>query len=129
MRIRDWSSDVCSSDLQRGLGGARCKDLAGRGPQPDGGGFTPPDGAGGGVRGSALALQAWVGAAGRLDGTTATASVGHQTLTKFPPDASVGSQKGLRDRKSVVEGKGVSVREDLGGRRINKKKKPKNQHR
>src|SRR3546814_20626062 len=29
----------------------------------------------------------------------------------------------LRDRKSVVEGKSVSVRVDLGGRRILKKKK------
>src|SRR3546814_16037282 len=31
----------------------------------------------------------------------------------------------LRDRKSVVEGKGVSVRLDLGGRRCLKKKKKK----
>src|SRR3546814_18909652 len=30
---------------------------------------------------------------------------------------------GRRDRKSVVEGKSVSVRVELGGRRINKKKK------
>src|SRR3546814_13894743 len=30
-----------------------------------------------------------------------------------------------RDRKSVVEGKSVSVRVDLGGRRVIKKKKPK----
>src|SRR3546814_11574141 len=32
------------------------------------------------------------------------------------------------DRKSVVEGKGVSVRVDLGGRRILKKKNTKQQH-
>src|SRR3546814_14819509 len=34
--------------------------------------------------------------------------------------------RGLQDRKSVVQGKGVSVRVDLGGRRIIKKKKNKN---
>src|SRR3546814_17825524 len=34
-----------------------------------------------------------------------------------------GHQAGAGDRKSVVEGKSVSVRVDLGGRRIIKKKK------
>src|SRR3546814_20785211 len=35
----------------------------------------------------------------------------------------VGDVAGMGDRKSVVEGKSVSVRVDLGGRRILKKKK------
>src|SRR3546814_19804642 len=82
MRISDWSSDVCSSDLdglaQSGLpdaGGARW--LLGQRAGPD----------------------ALVVARARGRGQ-------HQ-----------------RDRKSVVEGKSVSVRGDLGGRRIIKKKK------
>src|SRR3546814_15100083 len=36
----------------------------------------------------------------------------------------IDQRSGLRDRKSVVEGTSVSVRVDLGGRRIIKKKKP-----
>src|SRR3546814_16356742 len=41
-------------------------------------------------------------------------------LQKLPRDSSKSRQ---RDRKSVVKGKSVSVRVDLGGRRIIKKKK------
>src|SRR3546814_12578435 len=37
--------------------------------------------------------------------------------------ACIGANQSLRDRKSVVWGKSVSVRVDLGGRRIIKKKK------
>src|SRR3546814_13137997 len=40
-------------------------------------------------------------------------------------EAGGGFLKRREDRKSVVEGKGVSVRVDLGGRRIIKKKKKK----
>src|SRR3546814_11918210 len=39
-----------------------------------------------------------------------------------------GTPRSLRDRKSVVEGKSVSVRGDLGGRRIFKKKKRTRSH-
>src|SRR3546814_21147704 len=38
-------------------------------------------------------------------------------------DAEEGSETATRDRKSVVEGKSVAVRVDLGGRRFIKKKK------
>src|SRR3546814_17383890 len=71
MRISDWSSDVCSSDLIASRAAARCRDAAGG------------------------------NAAGR--GWCSTI-------------------QGI-DRKSVVKGKSVSVRVDLGGRRIIKKKK------
>src|SRR3546814_15894143 len=92
MRISDWSSDVCSSDLlgqpgRRGPGTpvrlrARSRRAAGwRRLQT-----RPGRGAGGG----AVHLDR----SGRRE----------------------------QDRKSVVEGKGVSVRVDLGGRRIIKKK-------
>src|SRR3546814_20719422 len=82
MRISDWSSDVCSSDL--GLRPARPADRGGR-------------------RGRA-------GAADARDG---------RCLGQF----ALGG-----DRKSVELGKSVSVRVDLGGRRIIKKTKYRKQH-
>src|SRR3546814_4311816 len=78
MRISDWRSDVCSSDLDPGTA-----DRPAARPRPRG-------------RPSAGAAQDQVRSARR------------------GPEA---------DRKSVVEGKSVSVRVDLGGRRIIKKKK------
>src|SRR3546814_14942228 len=90
MRISDWSSDVCSSDLPAGAGGAGLRDhggveridprraLLGRSPGPGGQVCSPHRGADRGAGGA-------------------------------PVD---------QDRKSVVSGKSVSVRVDLGGRRI-----------
>src|SRR3546814_1910978 len=86
MRISDWSSDVCSSDL---AGGA--VDLP-RAPEP----------------GDRAQLQRPVERA-RVDMVIFDRIARHDHLD--------------RDRKSVVEGKSVSVRVDLGGRRIIKKKK------
>src|SRR3546814_15409570 len=92
MRISDWSSDVCSSDL-----GARdhrifqpageARPLPARKEIPQGGGPLP----------------------GRR--------AAH-------PDRSARGRRaaGNADRKSVESGKSVSVRVDLGGRRIIKKK-------
>src|SRR3546814_11795186 len=49
----------------------------------------------------------------------ACGSVGGDVVTAdFAPDSAP-----VRDRKSVVEGKGVAVRVDIGGRRTRKKKK------
>src|SRR3546814_15851432 len=74
MRISDWSSDVCSSDLSKQGEGLLALELNENGKQKV------------------------------ID-----------TTTKNP---------NMRlDRKSVVSGKSVSVRVDLGGRRIIKKKK------
>src|SRR3546814_6356751 len=85
MRISDWSSDVCSSDLERRRrnGGSRC----------------------------------------RL----------HAHPRRFPCDSHLQPRAQDRprrrdrdqDRKSVVEGKSVSIRVDLGGGRNVKKKKNK----
>src|SRR3546814_11622940 len=95
MRISDWSSDVCSSDLGGGkellvklyndIGGNVESFLSGPMPTQAFGWFKKP--------------------------VTKTADL-----------------KGLKfrtngDRKSVVSGKSVSVRVDLGGRSISKKKK------
>src|SRR3546814_19293109 len=82
MRISDWSSDVCSSDLHR------------VGKQAGDGGLararrTPEDDRGEAAGGDHAA------------------------------------DRPLRDRKSVVKGKSVTVRVDLGGRRIIKKKQTK----
>src|SRR3546814_11254110 len=99
MRISDWSSDVCSSDLitryvQQWQRVATCKGRS----QVDGDHchFTPD--AAGELRATAMTQDS----AGRL----------HESTTWI-------------DRKSVVSGKSVSVRVDLGGRRIIKKKKHK----
>src|SRR3546814_15672084 len=95
MRISDWSSDVCSSNLTApikvgGLGWPVSGTLvAGYGaPMPDG----------------SKSAGVLIGAPA---GTTVTAVA----------DGTV-----VLDRKSVVEGKSVSVRVDLGGRRIIKTK-------
>src|SRR3546814_11955760 len=81
MRISDWSSDVCSSDLN-----------------------------------SALVLD--VGLSTAMDDVAAAREIaehvvglGHRKIAII-----------LGDRKSVVLGKSVSVRVDLGGRRTIKKK-------
>src|SRR3546814_16443857 len=91
MRISDWSSDVCSSDLH----GRWCP-----GSLKPRGRFRP----------------------GRTPRTpTATGAGG------APPSRNLRSRErhrgGSEDRKSVEEGKSVSIRVDLGGRRILKNKK------
>src|SRR3546814_17041992 len=94
MRISDWSSDVCSSDLQ---GFAR--QLVGRGEYV------------GVVHGAGIGEQ--------------QADAQHETEVADAVDQErlhIGEDgRGTRDRKRVVEGKSVSVRVDLGGRRLIKK--------
>src|SRR3546814_11935123 len=86
MRISDWSSDVCSSDL------ASCISFV-----------------------SAAAIEDGIVERLRLDRMVLpvrnTRGIGKAQM------------KLNEDRKSVVEGKSVSVRVDLGGRRIIKQKK------
>src|SRR3546814_15300735 len=91
MRISDWSSDVCSSDLHDRQ---RVVDLGERAEVVVERRHASPH-----VRGDASHRQRLV-----------TVPV-HQC------------ERGFEDRKSVVSGKSVSVRVDLGGRRIIKKKK------
>src|SRR3546814_16932642 len=86
MRISDWSSDVCSSDLLL----------------PD-----RADGRGGAAHQAAVRPALCRGGGDRRRADDALCAVRRQ------------------DRKSVVSGKSVSVRVDLGGRRIIKKKKVK----
>src|SRR3546814_5423995 len=106
-RISDWSSDVCSSDLVRtkrrdaetGAVGAFACDPA-QGPLGD-------------MRYQKCVpssmIRIAVSGQGQVEGVQA---VPHCRL-----------QRWTSDRKRDVAGKGVSVRVDLGGRRILKKKK------
>src|SRR3546814_11365498 len=97
MRISDWSSDVCSSDL-----------LPGRHR----------------VRGSAGRWRAGrLSGEDRLSGARDRRPVGGAVMDHpdVPDDCRVHAGP-YGDRKSVAEGKSVSVRVDLGGRRIIKKK-------
>src|SRR3546814_17148170 len=94
MRISDWSSDVCSSDL---------------------------DGLYAGKDGNAIQIGGLGGAvtiAGGI-GIGATGSVAAKSKDKAATAIRIGS--GAPDRQSVVEGKRVSVRVVLGGGRIIKK--------
>src|SRR3546814_13180483 len=98
MRISDWSSDVCSSDLRV----QRHEVL----------------GAGGDVGDVGIPVVVDVGE---------PIAVGARPVPLHLTSVAVRRRRGRlgrwRDRKSVVSGKSVSVRVDLGGRRIIKKKK------
>src|SRR3546814_12104459 len=97
MRISDWSSDVCSSDL-----------ITQRVQSAMAGHFGDCAAVGEGVS----EMRVHVGPGYRVYFTRVGAVV-YLLLA--------GGDK-TRDRKSVVWGKSVSVRVDLGGRRIIKKK-------
>src|SRR3546814_10980571 len=90
MRISDWSSDVCSSDL------------AGDDFTPDSSRRNPSSRAPRSARESSVA------------------NCGSRCSKRVPKRR---RSAAASDRKSVVWGKSVSVRVDLGGRRIIKKKK------
>src|SRR3546814_20152411 len=107
MRMSDWSSDVCSSDLDaRGhvlAAVVACPlDHRDRAGVPDG---EPVAGLAGGEE---------LSARGAVEHRVPDNEVlmGHVGVCRAPE----------RDRTSVVECKGVSVRVDLGGRRILKTK-------
>src|SRR3546814_18792659 len=102
MRISDWSSDVCSSDLEGhdvdlpAVGHLHLFQLS-----------------------RVLHDRAVID-----DGAVAERERGVRADDRRPVDpADPDRDHDLRDRKSVVYGKSVSVRVDLGGSRIIKKKK------
>src|SRR3546814_17524080 len=111
MRISDWSSDVCSSDLEREMA-AYCvlrgiDYIVEECPMAIGNKHL-------GYKEALNAIEA-TSPGSKFDfyfGFLARAS------EQFRPK--VEAEQG--DRKSVVEGKGVSIRVDLGGRRSLKKK-------
>src|SRR3546814_10558948 len=103
MRISDWSSDVCSSDLRR-WSPSCCKRRAPR---------------------NGCAAIHWASTSTACHGavnSTQPKEAGHETVFALLCCCiDCRHAGGLRDRKSVVEGKSVSVRVALGGRRILKK--------
>src|SRR3546814_16877381 len=104
MRISDWSSDVCSSDLI--AGGLSLHDFSADGKAID-----------------AVAPQQLIEGVRAVHEFTALAQAGscHCSTSRDPPSRQA-------DRKSVVKGQSVSVRVDLGGRRIIKKKNKTDAH-
>src|SRR3546814_19140740 len=107
MRISDWSSDVCSSDL------LRRRDLVGQGGDHDVGLLARVRGPGAHAAHAGFVHGSQVGGGGddfRGGGIVGAAHV----LAQIAPRG---------DRQSVVLGKSVSVSLDLGGRRIIKKKR------
>src|SRR3546814_16720968 len=107
MRISDWSSDVCSSDLRlsfrwhnRGL----CCFLRRCGRRGEAGNHRRRRD-------------------GRRSGWNEPGWDDQRGQSWYRSNPAKRYQLFLLDRKSVVSGKSVSVRLDLGGRRIIKKKK------
>src|SRR3546814_17964338 len=112
MRISDWSSDVCSSDeqAQSALPWWR------RRPRPSPSAERPMAHMAAFRTGAAM-FRAW-----RPIGSEQSRAA---RLIKLPLRSEADHVVDHPDRKSVVSGKRVSVRVDLGGRRIIKKKKTK----
>src|SRR3546814_15082151 len=104
MLISDWRSDVCASDLARFVPGPRSVDIAEaqrhrlQPERPEPGRAVP--------FASQLARPVWR----------------YRVRGELLVDRRHALADGGTDRKSVVEGKRVSVRVDLGGRRNIKKK-------
>src|SRR3546814_21169587 len=105
MRISDWSSDVCSSDLRLQLTG---EDVRLR------------------IAGRALrVLEVVLGISNanqmrRIERIAAEARIDGR-IDHILSRCDSGDRR-KRDRKSVVKGKSVSVRVDIGGSRLIKKK-------
>src|SRR3546814_13884615 len=116
MRISDWSSDVCSSDLiARPVGEEHAVRLVGE------------DGLGGGICGHYGDVAAQARQAAQDVELGAVVDGNHLVAWRRLVAVALAERPArlvpaIGDRKSVVEGKSVSVRVDLGGRLIIKKK-------
>src|SRR3546814_14654620 len=111
MRISDWSSDVCSSDLGSfllGCGGALANLIL--------------DAVDERVRGFHDFLSAKGRGNPRRDDAHRCGGADHLRGVRASPWLKTSFYSSL-DRRRVVSGKSVSVRVELGGRRIIKKKK------
>src|SRR3546814_20496446 len=124
LRISDWSSDVCSSDLADGGGVWDQVDVARRGAGDVVAvlGIVAVDRLDEDVLGDAQAVlaHAFEELLGRQD--LAAGDAGHVGDEALALVDTVLFQEGLEGRKSVVSGKCVSVWVDLGSRSIIKKK-------
>src|SRR3546814_13214009 len=116
MRISDWSSDVCSSDLKASIVHFRSLGL----DLIPGSGLLAPC-VPGAVDGWLLMLRDY----GTIGLDEALAPAIHYALQGCPLVPRVID---TINRKGVGEGKGVAVRVDLGGRRMIKKKQTQENH-
>src|SRR3546814_16323623 len=107
MRISDWSSDVCSSDLRGQLEGRGDQRAFGHGQL---------------VKRLAVVVLGCRGHAVRTVAEEHLVEVQLEDLVFAQLVLDAHRDEDLGDRKSVGSGKGVSVRVDLGGRRVFKKK-------
>src|SRR3546814_19816322 len=114
MRISDWSSDVCSSDLLAELFIKNTPEKNHADPR-----LSPAQ---------AIVDAAMKTAADRGESARMVATIRESTrqlvADRIKAGGSLAGEIG-RDRTSDVEGKRVSVRVDLGGRRTIKKKNTK----
>src|SRR3546814_11611851 len=108
MRISDWSSDVCSTDLYS-------REMTSGTPAAA---IAPIDMTIDELRGALARVLPFHAA---FDGWTDAALAASAGELNVPVERARPALAG-GDRKGVGEGKGVSVRVDLGGRRISKKK-------
>src|SRR3546814_19330129 len=111
MRISDWSSDVCSSDLlflEEGDGGLLLAPAA------------APLGAKADLLGERATLLGIAGCDDRI--TLRQVPLGAILVGRHAVISCEMAPQHLQDRKSVESGKSVSVRVDIGGRRSIKKK-------
>src|SRR3546814_21195344 len=128
MRISDWSSDVCSSDLTggsslnlRGAGADATLTLLNGRPRSYGGLYDSVDI-------SAIPVEAVdrieivAEGASAIYGSDANAGVGTVLLRRAFERGLLGATYGQNARKSVVWGKGLSGRVRLGGHRYSTKK-------
>src|SRR3546814_18027283 len=112
MRISDWSSDVCSSDLRHSRAERLADEIDGL-HRVLGGGAGAGEGGAGQARSSAAIISTAIGHGIRPAMVT----------RRSPPSTRSSGFAGGKDRNSVVEGKRVSGRVDLVGRIIITKKK------
>src|SRR3546814_13723202 len=98
MRISDWSSDVCSSDLDEAR--ASIADIRGELTKPDAAETTSPETiqrAEGCLRKLAMTVGGWVRSAAVLAATGAATSVAGLVTKEV-----ISQNAALQDRKSVV---------------------------
>src|SRR3546814_11767706 len=108
MRISDWSSDVCSSDLGAVDAGEIFELAAAR--------FLVEP----------LHIARLGDLDRRIDEDFDELAVRDHRAHHFTFNTKRRDERGQQDRKSVVSGKSVSVRVDLGGRRLLKNKRLRN---
>src|SRR3546814_20703760 len=137
MRISDWSSDVCSSDLRRGRHQRRARLYAAKIHREDiemVGGGAERDRARLGMSSPGNSRRTGRGNDNPADGFPLR-SAAFQIFASISQAVELGTGYGapdpgaalsclLPDRKSVESGKGVAVRVDLRVRRRMKKNKP-----